>query len=735
MAEIGVLVRHAYNQFHQATDDLRGTDVYGTFDNDPQSLNTWSIQFDNVLDSNGSTLFMFSNGDCSEWMVVKNDQFYTEFGANVSRHIIASHYDIDYSAKWQNRGPSMAPEDPWISFKDFPEDNYETILYGENNGGGAALNRFNNVDKSVNTWISLVFALIIFVFSTVYTHEIVFFFVTTEIEEYHVGESTQNYASSKNYCLSLGSSLSSIHSNISQYKAKLQCQSATYGTSSSCWIGMDDIDNEGTFKWVDGSTTDYGFVGNDSTNPTGIHPWHPGEPSNGHGGPEEDCIVLNPSAHLYNWNDIPCGYDLYLPLCNKVENPIEQCLLNNDRKIHAWYDGSSIEIENNLWRDKSGNNNNGTIEVSTGIELFDGTDTSNFELYLKNQPIVTGTYQSKISFNVQLNPSNHTVFNLAKYRDGAAYKYRILISYGQATFGFSSGCSGVGADPYFITPDGWTDRFGENWLLSSQQNDLYRGNFIDLTSSDGVNHGDLNEIDRLTINGRSDASNVNSDFAMAELIVFTDKLNLAEIQCIEDYFLNKYFQTGCDDDSSARVIIADKVYACPGIIKSGGIYGSDAESLCAPGYHVCEGSNELQGLGFTRSMCSNDVARNENEFFATKETSAGNGQCYSVYGGDGIGRDDIWGCATTTSVPDINKDKICGVLEYWIGNSAGFAGWNFGSDNTNEACNLTLTDSSSGGVLCCIDSYVFLFIFSAERRGNQIFGSTIQHQPRIFNRF
>ena len=41
-------------------------------------------------------------------------------------------------------------------------------------------------------------------------------------------------------------------------------------------------------------------------------------------------------------------------------NPIQKCL-NPDHKIHAWYDGSSIEIRNNLWRDKSGNNNNGMI--------------------------------------------------------------------------------------------------------------------------------------------------------------------------------------------------------------------------------------------------------------------------------------------------------------------------------------------------------------------------------------
>ena len=68
-----LLVRHAYNQYHPATDDLIGTEIYGTFDNNPQSLNTWSIQFDNILELDGSTVFMFSNGDCSEWLITTND--------------------------------------------------------------------------------------------------------------------------------------------------------------------------------------------------------------------------------------------------------------------------------------------------------------------------------------------------------------------------------------------------------------------------------------------------------------------------------------------------------------------------------------------------------------------------------------------------------------------------------------------------------------------------------------
>ena len=146
-----LLVRHAYNNWHNATDNLAGIDVYGTFDNNPQSLNSWSIQFDNVLESDGSTLFMFSNGDCSEWMITRNDQFTLSQSDPNYGSIIASHFDIDYSALWWTRYNGSFQEDPWISWRDHGYDNWRTILYGENKNG-ARLTRFQH-DPYVNVWI------------------------------------------------------------------------------------------------------------------------------------------------------------------------------------------------------------------------------------------------------------------------------------------------------------------------------------------------------------------------------------------------------------------------------------------------------------------------------------------------------------------------------------------------------------------------------------------------------
>eukprot|EP01083_Nonionella_stella_P239477 838101_1 len=62
------LVRHVYNKWHPATDNLAGTDMYGTHDDNPLSPTSWSIPFAAILAPDGSTLFMFSNGDCSRWL-------------------------------------------------------------------------------------------------------------------------------------------------------------------------------------------------------------------------------------------------------------------------------------------------------------------------------------------------------------------------------------------------------------------------------------------------------------------------------------------------------------------------------------------------------------------------------------------------------------------------------------------------------------------------------------------
>ena len=137
--------------WHPATDNLDGTDVYGVFDNDLQSLTAWSRRFDNVLESDGSTLFMFSNGDCTEWMVVENTQFNTQFGSNIDRFIIASHYGTNYYSKWHNRGIAQDPVITWGDSLIYTSLELDTKLYSEANNSHNTQRISNNFS---NVWIS-----------------------------------------------------------------------------------------------------------------------------------------------------------------------------------------------------------------------------------------------------------------------------------------------------------------------------------------------------------------------------------------------------------------------------------------------------------------------------------------------------------------------------------------------------------------------------------------------------
>ncbi|XP_053184266.1 CD209 antigen-like protein E [Scomber japonicus] len=70
---------------------------------------------------------------------------------------------------------------------------------------------------------------------------------------------------------------------------------------SMSWIGLTDIDTEGTWKWIDGT-------------PLTLSYWRRGQPDNGGGDPqwgEEDCAQFyTGSKTLNNWNDVLCDYPL-----------------------------------------------------------------------------------------------------------------------------------------------------------------------------------------------------------------------------------------------------------------------------------------------------------------------------------------------------------------------------------------------------------------------------------------
>ena len=131
---------------------------------------------------------------------------------------------------------------------------------------------------------------------------------------------------------------------------------------------------------------------------------------------------------------------------------------------------------------------------------------------------------------------------MCKYRDSSANKARIVETFGSnSKFGHWSGKSGLAMEDSQWITQYTVDQFGTNWLLTSQQYNLYRGNAIDLTVNPNLSPSP-NPLGTLTINDGdfSQCCSEVSDFACAEVIIVNQILNEEEIICIEKYFNQKY---------------------------------------------------------------------------------------------------------------------------------------------------------------------------------------------------
>merc|ERR1719285_948483 len=119
VGELWTLVRHTPpgRYWHQANDNLMGTDEYGT-PGGPTSLSYWSIKFNTIAFDK----FLFTRDDCEKWLITSKEAVLGPDGnawyANVLRTIIASSIsNTSYEARWYRR-PHTYAEDPMISITD-----------------------------------------------------------------------------------------------------------------------------------------------------------------------------------------------------------------------------------------------------------------------------------------------------------------------------------------------------------------------------------------------------------------------------------------------------------------------------------------------------------------------------------------------------------------------------------------------------------------------------------------
>lgn len=183
----------------------------------------------------------------------------------------------------------------------------------------------------------------------------------------------------------------------------------------------------------------------------------------------------------------------------------------------ASYDGSTFA--SNVWSDNTGsydtNASRGTVSISAtqlnGYDILEGATTDGLRF---PTGIVTGSY---------------TLFHLTRYNNGTEGRIFQGITNNWLS-GFWSGRAGVAHHDSWVT--GTTDLHGTDWVLSTDQNYLYRSN--------GVQRGTGSSGSAPQIGLNYGAYNEYSAWQCAEVIVFNRHLTSAEYTKVEQYLSFKY---------------------------------------------------------------------------------------------------------------------------------------------------------------------------------------------------
>ncbi|XP_056622951.1 C-type lectin domain family 4 member M-like [Triplophysa dalaica] len=103
---------------------------------------------------------------------------------------------------------------------------------------------------------------------------------------YFITNEEKSWTDSRQFCRDRGGDLVIINTEEEQkYISSI--------VKGRAWIGLSDIEKEGSMTWVDNTPLNKGF-------------WYKGEPNDANG--NEDCVeILILSENIMNWNDLPCS--------------------------------------------------------------------------------------------------------------------------------------------------------------------------------------------------------------------------------------------------------------------------------------------------------------------------------------------------------------------------------------------------------------------------------------------
>ena len=199
----------------------------------------------------------------------------------------------------------------------------------------------------------------------------------------------------------------------------------------------------------------------------------------------------------------------------------------------GWYIADSWD-GGTSWLDLSGNNNHATVTNPNELEVTRRTSTpgqENTSIYFR---CLRGSITATVLWPAAILPATYTLFHVARYSGGN--ESRIFQSAtGNWLSGFWGGLAGQAFHNGWLT-NSTTDYFGRNWVISTDQNSLYRG-FSGGTTVEGTGGGGTSA--RLAINTGS-YPNERSDWEIAEIIVYPRTLSVAEYTTVENWLKAKY---------------------------------------------------------------------------------------------------------------------------------------------------------------------------------------------------
>jgi hypothetical protein len=175
------------------------------------------------------------------------------------------------------------------------------------------------------------------------------------------------------------------------------------------------------------------------------------------------------------------------------------------------------------WTDLSGSGNHVTLLTGTPV---------NSSVTLNGYKALSGGTADGLRWSASILPSTYTLFHIAKYNGATTARIFDGVASNWLS-GFHSGRAGVAYHMNWITAE--TNLHASNWVLSTDQNSLYRSNGVDRTiAAPGTPSNN-----QLSLNWGY-WSGERSIWAVACVIIYNRTLTTSEIAQVECWLNRRY---------------------------------------------------------------------------------------------------------------------------------------------------------------------------------------------------